>query len=241
MFSWLIFSTLMTGCVQYESEFSDTLSAEGVAIVSARVDRGDVYYDVDSEAQFDIFGRSWGRGTLSKKAALRNQQANSYAVGIVDDGLLLDATSDYSRAGVDFEIDGPSYMDTDILTKSGTVTLEDVEGYHTVTASRIVTHRVIGDVVFVGTGMGLDVELYPYTDGYISLESSGGTVDVFLPFGGEYDVEIWGDVEYGVTVTDLGFDQFYLAEDYFAGERGSGAITVEIYASGGAVNLYEAI
>jgi hypothetical protein len=241
MFSWLIVPALMTGCVQYESEFSDTLSAAGVAIISARVDRGDISYDVGSEAQFDISGRSWGRGTMSKKTALRNQEANSYSVRIVNDGLLLDATSDYTRAGVDFRVEGPWYMDTDILTKSGTVTLEEVEGYHTVTASRIVTYRVIGDVVFIGTGMGMDVELWPYTDGYIYLESSGGTVDVYLPYGGDYDVEIWGDVEYGVTVTDLGFDQFYLAEDYFAGERGSGAITVEVYASGGAVNLYEAL
>lgn len=241
MFSWLVIPALMTGCVQFESEFSDTLSSAGVAIVSARLERGNVSYDVDAETHFDISGRSWGRGTMSKKTAARNQEANRYSVGIVNDGLMLDASSEYVRAGVDFEVYGPLFMDTDILTKSGTVTLEDAEGYHTVTASRIVSYRLIGDVAFVATGMGMEVELWPYTDGYVYLESSGGTVDVFLPYGGEYDIEIWGDIEYGVTVTDLGFDQFYLAEDYFAGERGSGAIKVEVYASGGAVNLYEAI
>jgi hypothetical protein len=132
-------------------------------------------------------------------------------------------------------------MDTDILTKSGSVYLEYVEGYHTVTATSIVSTQLIGDVVFVSTGGGMDVEIWPYVDGRVFLESSGGTVDLYLPYGGDYDVEIWGDIEYGVTVTDLGFDQFYQAEDYFAGERGTGAITVEVYASGGAVNLYEAL
>ena len=237
----LLVPLLALGCVQVESTFEDTLSASGVSIVSARVDRGDITYDVDSETEFSVLGNSWGRGVMSRKRAERNQAATGYSVGISNGSLLLDARTEYRAAGVDFDVTGPSFLDTDLLTNEGTVTLEDVEGYHTVTASRIVSNRLIGDVVFIATGMGVNAEIWPYEDGTIYIDSSGGTVDLFLPFGGDYDVEIWGDIEHGVTVTDLGFDQFYLAEDYFAGERGTGAITVEVYAVGGAVNLYESL
>ena len=133
---------------------------------------------------------------MSKKRAERNQAATSYSVGIVNDGLLLDARSEYRAAGVDFDVRGPSFLDTDLLTNEGTVTLDDVEGYHTVTATRIVSNRLIGDVVFISTGGGVNAEIWPYDDGSILIDSSGGQVDLFLPYGGDYDVEIWGDIEH---------------------------------------------
>ena len=60
-----------------------------------------------------------------------------------------------------------------------------------------------------------------------------------LPWGMDYDLQIWGDPDYPITVHDLGFSNVVEAPAYFAGLRGRGSTIVDIVVTGGSVTIYD--
>ena len=230
---------VMVACVQVESNFAEALSSEGVYTVLGDLDHGDFAYDGIEEEVFDIQGTSWGRGA-GKKRAEKSQGANSYSIDVSSGVLEVVGRTSYRRAGIDFDLLGPDVMDMDVVSRDGNVYLEDVAGYHIVTADEIVSTRLIGDVDFYANE-GMDVEIWPFEDGFVTLDSVGGDVVLYLPYGGDYDMQVWADPEYGLEITELGFDNFYLSPvgDYFAGSRGTESIEITVYLSGGSFSLLE--
>ena len=57
----ILFAPLLTGCVVYEAPFSDDISAQGVTMLVADVDRGSLdYRGVGTMDRFEIDGVSQG-------------------------------------------------------------------------------------------------------------------------------------------------------------------------------------
>jgi hypothetical protein len=132
-------------------------------------------------------------------------------------------------------------VDLNITANQGVVTLVDVEGTHIVQAGRIQTTRLRGTVDLTGTGGGIDAEIYPFLDGSVTVEGTSGDVIVRLPFGGNYDVEILGDPDFEMFVSEFGFVGSIAQPGYFTGVAGDGSIRVRITAQGGSVQLLEAL
>lgn len=231
---------LATGCVTVEKNFSDTVSSEGVFYFQGTTDRGTITYDGGAiDETFTVFGRSWATGGGRSRTESR-EESNQYLVEVQNDILVASGLSFDSRAGVDFDVTGPSFMHVDILTDSGTAELFDVEGQHIVTANRVYGRNIIGDVDFFADSRGLDVEVLPYEFGLVLLESRAGDVNVYLPWGLDYDLTIVSDPDYELVVEDLGFDLLALEPGLGVARRGNGSIRVDILSSGGDVRVFSA-
>ena len=85
---------------------------------------------------------------------------------------------------------------------------------------------------------GVQGSLSPLNSDAIYIEANDD-VTLTLPWGLEYDLQIWGDPEYSITVHDLGFASVAEAPAYFAGLRGRGTVTVDIFVTGGNVIVYD--
>lgn len=225
------------GCVRFEHGFSDELSSIGVTNVNAHTDRGRVEYRGQAEEVFNIYGTSWGTGA-TRAPAENNEDTNVRFWEIEGDTLFVDGDTQVRRAGVDFEIHGPDVMNVVADVDWGSVHLEDVEGTHVVRANRISSERLIGDVSFTADGDGMDVELWPWYGGTITLDS-WGDVDLQLPYGGGYDIEVWGDPEYHLQIADLGWDEEVIGAGYYAAHRWPADIRIDVFVSDGHFELRE--
>jgi hypothetical protein len=230
--------TLMFACVRVEHDFNETVSSQGIDVLASDIERGDVTYQVGADTEFDIVGTSWGRGGGEKKASAHEDE-NTFGVDIAAGLVDVWGRSDHRKGGVDVDVRGPSVVHLDLITLDGTVYMSDAVGTHVVTASRIEATALAGDADLYATNNGMDVELWPYDDGVIRLDSVGGDVILSLPYGADYDIQVWADGEYGLDVAELGFDNFYMAPDYFAGSRGTESIDVKVYVTGGSFSLLE--
>jgi len=159
----------------------------------------------------------------------------------VSDGLLdLWGRSPVSKSGVDIAVIGPSRMDVEAVLLDGTAHLYDVEGTHLVTANAVVGAGIAGDVDLYASLAGINVEVWPNDGGTVRLEAFGDVL-LALPYGLDYDIEVFADPDWGVEVTDLGFDELVIAPDYVSAETGDGSIEVDVFVSGGVFALWEAI
>ncbi|MBN2797662.1 MAG: hypothetical protein JXX28_00800 [Deltaproteobacteria bacterium] len=227
---------LLVGCVRVESSFSTTVAAEGVTQIFSRVERGGFEYQ-GSQMLDDFLVYGVSSGTASSRArAEEKATGNLWDVSAVDDTLQVMAES-LDRGSVRFKIDGPDMLDTDIEVEDGNVRLEDLTGFHYVTAERIDMDGIVGDVDIYSHSGGIDVELLDVWSSVI-IDSRDGGVDIWLPYGLEYDLEVWGDPDYALTVEDLGFDDSYIGEGYFAGDAGRSNVEVTLKVLGGSVGVY---
>ncbi len=230
---------LTSGCVTVEDNFSDTVSAEGVFAFQGTTDNGRITYDGGAiDETFTVRGRSWGNGG-GRSAAERRQSGNDFFVEVQDSVLVASAQSFEGRSGVDFDVTGPSLMDVDILTDSGSASIFDAEGIHIVTADSIYARGVVGDVDFFADRGGVDVEVFPYVDGVVLIESRSGDVDLYLPFGLDYDLTVVGDPDHELVVEDLGFDTLILEPGLVIGRRGGRSILVDVVVTGGDVRIFQ--
>lgn len=227
----------LLACVRIETPFDLQLPAAGIDLVDATMERGDLVYSGSPGAtQFDVHGLSVGTGR-SKSRAEAHQDDNRWSVENLFTSLAIDTQSDHGR--VDLDIQGPDRIDVDAFLGDGTVELYDLEAEQLrADASYITTRAVIGDVDFRSSG-GMDVEIWPYNDGTIDLDSNGGNVILALPYGGDYSLEVWGDPSETMTVADLGFRDSYLGEGYFSGLVNAGTIRVIVHVTGGSFQLIE--
>ncbi|MFT6159102.1 MAG: hypothetical protein ACJAZO_004667 [Myxococcota bacterium] len=230
----------LMGCVSASEPFGQTVDADGLTSLRVDIERGDVFYTVRSDDVFVVEGTSRALASSQSRADERLTD-NAWRVDAQPPELVVEAQSVQRRASVDVEVFGPSVVDLNIIANQGVVTLMDVEGTHVVQAGRIQTTRLRGSVRLTGTGGGIDAEIYPFFNGSIVVEGTSGDVIVRLPFGGNYDVEILGDPDFEMFVSEFGFVGSIAQPGYFTGVAGDGSIPVRITAQGGSVQLLEAL
>lgn len=230
----------LVGCVTASEPFEQTVDADGITGMRVDIERGDLLYDVGSDGVFVIEGTSNARASTETRANDRLLD-NQWRIQPSVPELVVEATSVQRRASVDVEVLGPPTVDLDITANQGVVSLVDVQGTHLVQAGRIQATRLRGTVDLTSTGGGIDVEIYPFLDGSVTIEGTSGDVIVRLPFGGNYDVEILGDPDFEMFVSEFGFVGSIAQPGYFTGVAGDGSIPVRIVAQGGSVQLLEAL
>ena len=229
---------LSVACVRYEDHFLETYDVGVTQTVMVDSERGDFDYIGSGRSTFDVDVVSWGNAGAQDVAA-RNEEGNEWSVVMGGGQMQLNASTAYARAGIDFTIDGPLIMDHDVFVESGRVHLEGVEGYQVVSASRFTSTQWIGAGEIYTTGSGADVDLWPWVGSDTLIDSVGGDVVLRLPWGGGYNIEVWGDPAYPMVIADLGFDQSVMADGYFAAERSPADAQIHVYVTGGTFELRE--
>jgi len=217
---------------------SETIDATGVSLVQAKVERGDVDYSGGSPQTFQISGSSWGMAAQDDRAFER-EEGNAYAVSVSAGALQLSSASQYSNAGVNFDILGPSAMSMDVETGSGDVRLANIAGYQLVTADDIDLVNVIGSADLYSRDGDIDAEISPAPGDAIRIEAVDGEVILALPYGQAYNLQVWGDPEYEMIIDDLGFHSVQTGPAYYAGIAGRGDIPVDVFVTGGSVRIMQ--
>jgi len=233
-------SLALVGCAEVEKTFDEVIPAEDIRQVYVDLDRGAVSYTgaADStEMAFEI--RSWARGG-SRNRASDKERSNDWGVQVVETELTAWGRSPSATAGVDFALAGPEQMDVEIVTLEGAAELYGVDGQHVVTADAVVGAAISGDVDLYAARGSIQAEIYPDFGSLVVLQAVDGDVTVGLPFGLQYDLEIFGDWDYPMDVQDLGFDFASMSPGSFSALTGGGNVVVEIYVEGGGVYVYEA-
>lgn len=234
------------GCARSESTYEITLPANGIFDAYMDADRGDITYDgvpvteaADSVRQFDVAITSWGKGR-TKGRAERRAANNSFGATVSEEWLDVWGRSGVGRAGTDLTVDGPRIFNVEAYTAKGTARLVEVDGYHTVTATRVEGEGVVGDIDALADGGGIDMDITPYDGSIVRLETIGDDLTVVLPSGLDYDLQVFADPEYGYDVADLGFDDLVLGSDYVYATKGEASVRVTLLASGGEISVLEA-
>lgn len=226
-------------CTYQQDRFEETLPAEGVTDVFCDLENGSFAYVGDPDAStFTVGFTSWAeassRGRAGDKIA-----SNDWGAQVADGLLDLWGRSPVGRAGVDVAVVGPERVDVEAVLLDGTAELNDVDGTHVVTANAVVGRGIRGDVDLYARLAGLDVQVFPDDGGTVRLEAVGD-VWLELPYGLDYDLEVFADPDWGVEVQDLGFDELLLAPDLVLARTGDGSIEVTVFVSGGGFHLWEA-
>lgn len=229
----------LVGCAVSESHFDETRSATGIGLVSATMDAGDFTYNGGSTGVFSIDGSSWGMA-FKEEAAAEHKEGNELAIDTAGGALRLDATSRSGSAGIHLDVDGPQLMGMDLSLDDGDAQISDVIGFSLVTADSIRMDRVEGGADLFARSGSVNVDLFPAPGETIIIEAASGSVDLTLPYGGSYDLQIWGDPEYMLEVDDLGFHSTALDVAYFAGRSGRGDTRITVIATGGDVRIRSA-
>lgn len=230
---------LTTACATATSVVEETVPAKGITALSVDVDRGDLDLRGDERrTNFRVVFDSRGYGG-GQEGAQRREQDN--VVGADVTGALLDvfARSPRSQARVDVAIDAPSRVDVDVELRNGTAFLDNLDGVHLVTADRVVADRILGNVDLFAAEDGLEAEVWPYDGGTVRIEAIGDTV-LWLPYGLEYDMDVFVDPYFPYDIAELGYDQLVLGKDAIRAFTGRRTIRVEVYVTEGSFVLNEA-
>ncbi|MEQ1504856.1 MAG: hypothetical protein ABMB14_21655 [Myxococcota bacterium] len=210
------------GCASVEQSFVQTLPADGVTRAFCDLERGSVVYSGSAPDAFEVEVAPWASG-ITRGAADAALGTTRWGVTVADGLLDLWSRTRVARTGVDFVVEGPPAIDAEIVLLDGDAALYDLTGRQLVTADRITGEGLVGDLDLYATGGGVDVEALPEPGAAITIESVGDTV-LRLPYGGDYDLEVFADPDWGADVTDLGFDSLRSAPDYVRATTGSGSI-----------------
>lgn len=227
---------LVSGCVSERASFGEILPADGVTDLFCDIERGDFVYSGSAPDGFHVGVASWASGTSHGRAAARTE-TNRWGVTVADTRLDLWGRSPAARAGVDLTVEGPPAENVEVVLLDGAAQLFDVSGTHTVTANAILGRGLSGDLDLYATTDGIDLEARPAPGQTLTLEAFG-PVTLTLPWGGDYDLEVFADPDWGAEVSDLGFDSLTVAPDYVSATRGSGAIRIDVVVRGGAFTLW---
>ncbi len=234
----VIVGLLASGCALSTSPFEETRTASGVGQVQARLDSGDFDYAGRSTEMFRIDGNSWGRA-FKEEAAEEHKSGNELAIDTAAGALVVEGYSRSSSAGIDVYVEGPQHMGLDLSLDSGDADIEGLVGFSLITADSVDIVAEGGADIFARSG-SVDADLYPAPGEVIRIEAISGSVDLTLPYGGSYDLQVWGDPEYTLEIDDLGFHSQALDAGYFAGISGRGDTPVTVIVSGGDVRVRSA-
>lgn len=229
---------LLPACSRVERSFEESFEEAGLFTVWGTVERGSFAYTGDSEELILVSGVSTGRGATRRQAEKR-EEGNEIVIEPEGEILEVTATSEYNRASVDVDVRGPDVMDLDVEVERGTVHLAEVEGTHLVTAGRVTSQALIGSVDLLALSGGMDVEVWPFEGGNVQIESTAGDAVLRLPYGGAYDVVVYGDPAYEMLIEELGWSESYAEPGFYSGRVGDGSILVTVYVTGGSFELLE--
>lgn len=236
-FAVILAFPLVAACGSIEQQaFELQFDPEPATVLRVDTNQGDVTVQGHEGGLVDVLGLSVGRGRSDVRAAAALDE-NRWGGG-VDDGVVRVFGEAGSRGEVELVVDAPDRLSADVIA-GGIATLSDLEGSHVVTADRVVARGLIGNADIYARDRGVDVEIWPYAEGDVRIQSHGGDVVVHLPYGADYDLQVFGDPDYPLSVDDLGFDFTHLGAGYFAGERGPGHVEVAIHVEGGSVQVRE--
>ena len=225
-----------SACTVVQSDFGESFPSAGISTLQANVDQGDIEVQGrPSATSFTVEGRTFGYSVNSDNAA-RNEDSNTWDVFQDGDILSLWSQSEFIGAGVDFEVGGPSQVGTSLVTDSGNIDVANLSGFHYLEANGVDVDSLVGSTTIIAGSGGVSGSLSPAMSDIIYIESDDDVV-LTLPWGLDYDLQIWGDPEYPIIVHDLGFSSVAEAPAYFAGLRGRGTTTVDIVVSGGSVTI----
>ncbi len=209
----------------------------GAGIVQVDVDRGylDVVGGARDRVEVDLI--SWAKAG-TRAAARSNEARNSWS--LVSDGTIVShvTTAPAGEAGVDSFMAVPFFADLWANVGSGDVFLEAFNGTHSVGAWNVRGRAVEGEGTFVADNI-VELELYPYVDAVVDIEAYTG-VDLWLPFGGEYDIEVFHPTWARVYWDDLGFVVVDTRPGYTRLVSGRGLARFRVDVIAGDFHLYEA-
>jgi len=225
------------GCTTVEKTFTESIPASDVATISVDLERGSFSYTGAPTSDILIDGRSYGSAADADRAAER-QEGTDYTITLTGAELMLRGSNDAALAGVDFSVVGPPTINTSIVIDNGHVDIEDVSGAVFAVADSISVERLSGPVDLLARSGSIDAELLPRRGADIRVESQSGDITLWLPWGMDYDLQVWGDPNHEMLIEDLGFGWTTSAPGYFAGQAGPASTRIDVYASGGAVYVY---
>jgi hypothetical protein len=223
---------LAPGCTLAERTHSQSFPGAGITRVFCDNDRGSLLFSGSNPDTIELGVRTFARteGGLDR-----------VTWGAATEGDLLDlwGRTRADRAGVDFIVEGPPTQNVEAILLDGRAELVDLTGDHIVTASEIVARGQVGDVDLLATAGGIDLSARPEPGDTLILDAAGDTF-LTLPYGLDYDLEVFSDPDWGVEVTNLGFDQLDASPDYVRAVTGSGSIRIEVTVRGGPFSLWNA-
>ena len=234
-FCWLVLLAAASACSTAERSYNQSLPSDGVTTLFSDNDAGDVLYSGTNPDSFEIDVRVFSKGA-TRSSAENALSKVEWGVAITD-GVLDMWGRTRSEGGVDFTVEGPPEMSAEIVLLSGAVQLHDLVGNHIVTADRVEGSGLVGDLDLLATSEGMEIEAWPEPGALIVLDSVGETT-LALPYGLDYDLEVFADPDWGTEITDLGFDRLDASPDYVRAVRGSGGIRVEVTVDGGPFSLW---
>lgn len=236
-FAPLALALPLAACTTVAEPISQELPADGVRRVVMEVEQGSLSYQGRHETDAVLVtGQAWGQASQEERAQER-LDGTDWTAGRDGDAVIALGYALSGMSGIDFDLAGPARVDVTLETGSGSASLDSVLGDHVVVADRIDAWNVAGSAELHATAGGVTASLEPGPDDVIKVSADGGDVVLELPWGLAYDVQIWGDPEYPLTVHDLGFQ--YVVEDagYFAAIAGPGSTRVDIVVTGGSVEV----
>ena len=193
------------------------------------------YQGVAAADALEVIGASAGRAA-SESTAEERESGNSWSMSIDSDRLVIQSQSRERRASVDFDVRGPELMDLNIDLSDGSATVDEAEGAHAIRANYVTSRHLRGNAS-IEANSGMNVDIWPYEDGVISLSAVSGNVRLALPYGGPYDIQVWGSPSYAMYITDLGFTRQSASDGYFAAQSGAATVRIDVSVSGGEFTL----
>lgn len=231
----LVVAPLLAACTVVESPIVATLPADGLRRVEASLDRGDFVYTAATPHEVQVRGSAWGRASDAVVAqdrlagvwftAERQGSAAVIASGAATSG-----------AGADLALAGPATVGVSVAVARGDIELNGVRGHIVATADRVRVVDAVGSADLYADWGGVTADLVPGPGDVIRIEAEGD-IDLALPWGLAYDLQVWGDPEQQVVVEDLGFQYVMQDGPYLAAYAGNGSVRVDLIARGGDVRI----
>jgi len=220
-----------------EQTDTQTFGAWGTSEVVGEIGQGEFTYQGGTPDQFVVDVRSWGQGS-SKDRAAEKRDANSWDVSQQGTQLVVAAESAYKQAGVDFDVSGPSVLGIDVSLDEGTVNVSDVEGVHRMVAPYLYGQGVVGDLTANSLGGEAVLKVTPFLGGTVDITVEDGSLDLAIPAGLAYDLQVWSDPGFLIDViNDMGFEEDSRGEDFYAARAGDESVRVRIHAVASSVTI----
>lgn len=233
----LALATLTVGCTTVEKTFAESIPADNISVVRVDLDNGHFSYQGLATNNIDVTGRAYGYASNAERAEER-QGGTYWDMTVTGPELSLLGRSDANMAGVDFNVAGPGRINTSVYVHDGSASVDSLYGNILVDAESIRARQISGNVDMVARSGSVNAEIIPNRGEVIRVEAQNGDVELWLPWGVDYDLQVWGDPAHEMVVEDLGFGWSTGAPGYFAAQSGPASTRVDVYATGGSVRIY---
>ena len=233
----VIASLLGSACVEVESTQEYRFGAWGLHQIDG--DLGACSFKYQGADVDELTGQAIFYAQAANESAATQALEDLSAEVILEDGVA-SASCDLSkpeRTGVELEFDGPQYLDTTLYAPNGTVHLSSLSGMHDWHAQTIRAYDVEGDVHLLSSKGSVDLSLLPLPNSEVFLELLDTSLQLALPTGLPYDLQVWGSPDTSVSVNGLEFEKMRQEPGFFAGSNGDSDIKIRIEMTGGSATI----